>query len=143
MGFDSTRTADLFIVTEGPSDKAPRTVKAHTAKRSQADTEYDQFAESLRNSITNFCLEGRAIRDEMERMIVARRFIGESSADSIYGPIRGAYITYLIERFAKLKSAIEAERPDVNRIIESIWSEKYGRYFNEEIHKQARQELGI
>src|SRR5260370_37149343 len=91
------------------------TTKASPATRAESRVEwtkemreYQQEADLMRNDITSFCAEGRDIRSEVEGLIVWRRYMGEGSGSSTWGPTQQAHaahsITYQRVRLAKLKS---------------------------------------
>ena len=147
MTFNPRASLDPYISIEGSDDKAPRAAKESPEPQPHVTSEYDAMAESARNDITSFVAEGRDIRTEVEGLIVWRRFMGEASSAPTWGPTQQAYATHWIThqraRLAKLKSAIEADGKNVSEIIEHIFGEKYRGQYDENVTKQAREELGI
>jgi hypothetical protein len=130
-----------------PKQRVKDSVKDSVSKPSFADQEFSHQAELMRNDITSFVAEGRDIRNEVEQLISWRRHMGEASGSPNWGPVQKSCAEHSIQtqraRLAKLKSSIEAKRPDAQEIIEYIFGENnIGRY-PAEITKQVREELGL
>jgi hypothetical protein len=149
MSYDPNKPASVVITVDGKQYRGKRTVQTvPVTKPSQAESEFKDQIESMKNDITCFVAEGRQIRAEVEGLIVWRRHMGEASlAPTTWGPTQQAHaahqITYQRARLAKLKSAIEAKRPDVVEIINSIFSKEYQSQYPAEVTEQVREELGI
>jgi hypothetical protein len=139
-----------FVSISADSGKfadAPATHKAIVRQQTHVENEFETQAELLRRDITSFVAEGQNIRAEVEGLIVWRRYMGEGSGSSTWGPIQQAHAAQWIEvqraRLAKLKSSIETDRKNAAEILEYIFGDKTRGNYDASVTRQARQELGL